>query len=184
MMGTAYDKMYKEDDALKEFLAAEQADPKFPGVHSGLGLLYWKKDQVEKARQEFQQELALFPNDFVSNELMGELSIRQHRDADAVRYLQTAVRINPKYETGWRSLGEAQNALHQPKAAAEALRKAVTLDPNDAKAHFQLGRALIGLGQREAGRKEMAQSTAIQAAQRAAYTRKLNQSQQATPKQP
>lgn len=48
MMGTPYDKMFQVPKALEEYQAAEQADPNFPGVHSGLGLLYWKRDLVDR----------------------------------------------------------------------------------------------------------------------------------------
>ncbi|MGH9397516.1 MAG: tetratricopeptide repeat protein [Terriglobia bacterium] len=57
MMGTAYDKAFQEQSAIEEYQAAEKADPNFPGVHSGLGLLYWKRGDTQRAKAEFQQEL-------------------------------------------------------------------------------------------------------------------------------
>ena len=52
MMGTAYDQMSNRADAIKEYQAAEQADPNFMGVHSGAGLslLAARRDGIGRER--------------------------------------------------------------------------------------------------------------------------------------
>src|ERR1700691_3346486 len=37
MMAMAYDKLYQEEDAIREFEAARAVDPTYPGIHTGLG---------------------------------------------------------------------------------------------------------------------------------------------------
>ena len=59
MMGTAYDQMSNRPEAIKEYQAAEQADPNFMGVHSGLGFQYWREGETELAEKEFRAELQL-----------------------------------------------------------------------------------------------------------------------------
>ena len=51
-MGTANDEMSKRTEALEEFQAAEKVDPNFMGVHSGLGLLYWHRGEIDQAFTE------------------------------------------------------------------------------------------------------------------------------------
>ena len=67
MMGTAYDQMSNRPDAIKEYQAAEQADPNFMGVHSGLGYLYWRQGEIELAEKEMRAELQRFPTDPVAD---------------------------------------------------------------------------------------------------------------------
>jgi hypothetical protein len=38
MMAMAYDKLYREDDAIREFEAARAVDPTYPGIHMGWAL--------------------------------------------------------------------------------------------------------------------------------------------------
>ena len=72
MMGLAYDVVSKEEEAYKEFQAAILADPNYPGVHSSLGLIDWRLHKVAEAAAEFQKELKRYPNDPVSNYMMGK----------------------------------------------------------------------------------------------------------------
>lgn len=173
MMGTAYDKTFQQSKALQEYLAAEQANPDFPGVHSGLGLLYWKQNDVEHAEAEFHEELKRFSSDAVSNCLLGEIALRRDGLDEARSLFLAALAANPKYKEALFGLGKSEIKLGHPGQALDPLRKAVRLDPDYVEAHYQLGNALALLGRIDEARKERAISAAIQAKQREEYAKKL-----------
>ena len=88
MMATAYDQMDNRPEAIKEYQAAAAADPTFTGVHSGLGFEYWRQGDNDLAEKEFRAELQRFPNDPVSNCILGqilsgEISARGSRDSSS-----------------------------------------------------------------------------------------------------
>ena len=61
MMAMAYDKLYREEDAIREFEAARVSDPTYPGIHTGLGVIYWRNDNLDAAEREFREELSRYP---------------------------------------------------------------------------------------------------------------------------
>ena len=131
-----------------------QADPNFPGVHSGLGLLYWKRDLVDRAEGEFHEELKRFPSDPVSNCLLGQIAIRRNKPAEALPLFQAAVAANPDFKEALFGLGKVEIKLGRPAKAVDPLRKAIKLDPDYAEAHYQFGNALTLLGDTSEADKE------------------------------
>lgn len=174
MMGMADDKMFHDSDALAEYQAAAKSNPRFPGVHSGLGQLYWKEGKLDMAASEFRDELALYPTDPVSNCLLGQILRKQNHPAEAIPYLTAAAAANPKYKEAFFEWGKCELTLDHPGQAVPPLRKAITLDPEYIQAHYALGTALRKLGSSQEAAHELRLSEQIQAAQRGAYTKKLN----------
>ncbi len=64
------------DDAVRELEAAAQADPKLPLVHYYLGMTYVRKQDYERARAEFQKDLALEPDAAFTYEQLGRSKSR------------------------------------------------------------------------------------------------------------
>jgi tetratricopeptide (TPR) repeat protein len=154
MMAMADDKLYREDDAIKEFEAAAAADPKYPGIHSGLGVIYWRNDNIDAAEREFRKELVLYPNDPIANCTLGRILRRRNQPASAVPFLEAALAVNPDYFDALMELGECQILLNHPADAVQALRKAIALEPKNADAHYVLGTALSKTGQAQEGARE------------------------------
>lgn len=175
MMGTAYDKMFQESKAVEEYQAAEKANPDFPGVHSGLGQVYWRQHNVEGAKAELQEELKRFPTDPVSNCLLGEIALEESKFDEARALFVAAVQVNPQYKEALFGLGKTENKMGEAANAIEPLRKAIKIDPDYLEAHYHLGNALVTLGKTEEGKKERAIAAAIQAKQREQYAKKLSE---------
>jgi len=166
MMGMAYDKLFREEDAIGEYKAAESVDPKYPGIHTGLGVIYWRNDNTEAAEKEFREELSHYPNDPIANCTLGRILRRKDKFAEAVNYLEAALKVNPDYRDALVELGESRIALQQPELAIAPLRKAAALLQNDPEVHFVLGTALIKAGRAEEGAKERMLSSRLRANQR------------------
>ncbi len=155
MMAMADDKLYRQDDAVKEFEAARTADPHYPGIHTGLGVIYWRNDNIDAAEREFHEELSSYPKDPIANCTLGQiLRGRRNKPAEAIPYLEAALAVNPGYRDALLELGEARISLEQPDAAIEPLQRAIALEPNDAQAHYILGTAFNKSGRPAEGAKQ------------------------------
>jgi Tfp pilus assembly protein PilF len=162
MMGTAYDEMSDRPNAIKEYEAAAQADPKFMGVHSGLGYLYWRQGNPELAEKEMRAELEHFPDDPVANCVLAQILLNDSQLEDAASHFRNALKTNPRYGDALFGLGKTEIALGHPEAAVEPLRKAIQIDPKNPEAHFVLGTALRQSGHAEEGMREQKTSLDIQ----------------------
>jgi Flp pilus assembly protein TadD len=167
MMAMAYDKLYREEDAIREFEAARAADPTYPGIHTGLGIIYWRNDNFDAAEREFREELSRYPQDPIANCTLGRILRRRDKPAEAVPYLKAALAANPSYRDALLELGECWIRLDQAASAIEPLRKAIALAPNDAEAHFILGTALNKSGSPREGARERSICAQLRAMQRA-----------------
>ena len=106
--------MFRGAEARTEFEAARDADPTYPGVHSGLGQVYWKEGKIELATREFEAELKSRPDDPVSKCLLGEVLQKVNDRAATLRNFRGTVAANPKHteaQFDWEkqsSLGSAR----------------------------------------------------------------------------
>ncbi len=139
---------------IRNFKPLSLADPNYPGVHSSLGLIDWRLHKVPEAEAEFEQELNRYPNDPVSNYMMGKILRRQNQPAQAIPYLQAAIAANPNYTAALLDLGQCHISLNQPTEALKPLQRATEADPTFAQAHFVLGTALSMLGRSAAAAHE------------------------------
>ena len=167
MMAMAYDKLYRESDAIREYQAALAANPAYPGIHTGLGVIYWRNDNPVAAEHEFRTELARYPSDPVANCTLGRILVQANKPAEAVTYLQAVLKVNPKYSDALLALGQAELALHRLDQAVPALQRAVAIDPGSAQAHYLLGSAYNQAGRPADGTRERRISQALHANQSA-----------------
>jgi Flp pilus assembly protein TadD len=167
MMAMAYDKLYREEDAIREFEAARAVDPTYPGIHTGLGTIYWRNGNLDAAEREFREELGRYPQDPIANCTLGRILRRRNQPSEAVAYLKAALAANPSYRDALLELGECWIRLDQPASAIEPLRKAIALAPDDAEAHFILGTALNKSGNQGEGARERALCAQLRAKQKA-----------------
>jgi Flp pilus assembly protein TadD len=156
MMAMAYDKLYQEDDAIREFEAARVVDPTYPGIHTGLGVIYWRNHNFDAAEREFREELSRYPQDPIANCTLGRILRRRNNPSEAVAYLKAALAANPSYRDALLELGECWIQLDQSASAIDPLRKAIALAPEDAEAHYILGTALNKSGNPGEGARERA----------------------------
>ena len=171
MMAMADDKMYREEDAIREFEAARASDPTYPGIHTGLGIIYWRNDNLDAAEREFREELSRYPQDPIANCTVGRILLRRGKTSEAIVYLKAALAVNPSYRDALLELGESYIRHQQPALAVEPLKKAIALAPDDVAAHFILGTALDKSGNSVEGAKEREICAQLRARQHAQGTK-------------
>ncbi|MGA7831854.1 MAG: tetratricopeptide repeat protein [Terracidiphilus sp.] len=163
--GLAYGEAGFPEEAIEEFKKTIQRDAKFPGAHYSLGasyLLSMGEIDFPKAVAEFQKELQVNPNDFLSHAELGYVALSQHRLPDAENELVRAAALNPTDPDVYMSLGQLYLQTDRSTEAEAALRKTIALTTDTAhnnyqvqRAHYLLARLLLQSNRADEGKQEM-----------------------------
>jgi tetratricopeptide (TPR) repeat protein len=175
MFGRAYLVTKIPQQAIPEFRQAIKLDPKYPRAHGFLGYAYLEHFQEEgypQAREEFQKELRLHPDEYQVQELLGIANVNLRDFPAAEEALLHAARLRPQESSIYLYLGETYAATNRVKAAVNVLEKYVSMvgTPGDDKlreasrAYYLLGQNLRRLGREEEARKALARSQQIREA--------------------
>ena len=147
-------------DALAEYRSILAVAPNLPGIHYHIGrlLLAGERDSaaVEKARQEFEAELAINPDDAGSEYELGEMAREVRKWNEAIEHFGRAVKIDPQFSAALIGLGKSLVSAGRASEAVVPLEQAVKLNPADAVAHYQLSFAYLRVGREEDSKKELA----------------------------
>jgi tetratricopeptide (TPR) repeat protein len=148
LLAETYQNSEQDEKALAEYKVVAGMAPNLQGVHFAIGHLLAKKGESEPARNEFAAELRLDPDHAEANAEMGKLLLDQQKTAEAIPYLERALKTNPELWATYNELGRAYYAQKDLPKAEVALKKAVLHDPQGL-AHYQLGLLYRSLGQKE-----------------------------------
>jgi tetratricopeptide (TPR) repeat protein len=168
LIGRAYTFGHFPEPAVAEFRKAIQLDPKYPRVHGMLGysiLEFRGEEAYPQARQEFERELKLHPDDYYSLLLLGICTVALRDFPAAETALAHARRLHPDEPFAYLYLGETYSETKRLQLAVEALEKYVRLVPapediprDVSRAYFLLGQDLRRLGRLEEAQKALANS--------------------------
>ncbi len=99
-LGTACHSLGEEEEALKYFQAALEADGLFPLARFSLGRLYAERGMFQAAARELQVYLKLIPGDPWAYSILGRCLL-ELGEAEAARFaLRKAVQLDPSGEAG------------------------------------------------------------------------------------
>jgi tetratricopeptide (TPR) repeat protein len=105
-------------------------------------------NRLDDALDKLRQAAALRPGAHVYSEI-GRVSVKQGKRAEALRALDTAVRLNPGFQPTYLYRGVLYANSNEWPAAAAEYRRALALDPSDDRARAGLAEAELHLkGQR------------------------------------
>ncbi|MCB0621443.1 MAG: tetratricopeptide repeat protein [Saprospiraceae bacterium] len=100
-----------------------------------------EQDELNLARFELQQVLALNPQSALAYDLQGLIQTLQGDLASAQGSFLRSIELQPGLAPAWYHLGRIHRALGEPARAEECLDRAIELDPTLHKAYFD--RALV-----------------------------------------
>jgi tetratricopeptide (TPR) repeat protein len=156
LVGRTYRDHGEYDRAEASLRAALRKDPRTRRAHYYLGTVAIMRDgavRLDEAIREFQQELALAPDDPVTNLRLGMVLVEARRPADALRPLQIGTAPPSAPAEAFFALGRCLLALDRAPEAIAALRRALQLatasrlGPGQVGGvHYQLGMALRRTG--------------------------------------
>jgi len=143
------------DQALKEFQAAADEDPKLPFVHFNLGLTYLRKQEYERARDEFVKDAEREPDLALNYDQLGEVYWMMQQDDQAEKSYREALQRDPRLvnsRLGLAKIYQKQGKYARALAEADAAAK---LDPERSDVHYVRGQVLLRLGRKEESKKEL-----------------------------
>ena len=175
LFGRAYLVAKIPQQAIPEFRQAIRLDPKYPRAHGFLGYAYLEHYQEEgypQAREEFEKELKVHPDEYQVQELLGIANVNLRDFPAAEAALLRAARLQPHEASVYLYLGETYAATNRTKAAVEVLEKYVNMvgDPQQDKlrdvsrAFYLLGQNLRRLGRDDDARRALTRSQQIREA--------------------
>jgi len=134
----SFDKKHRK--LLKPFLMLLDGDAK--SVHK----MYHEAEEVynqvtkeaKKAGDKLMQSVAFF--------FGGMILWKQHKQKDALKQIDRAVKTNPRYVEALINKGVAEMELGKPKKAIESFDKALSVEMNNALAWVNMGAAYISMG--------------------------------------
>ena len=175
LFGRAYLIAKLPQQAIVEFRQTIKLDPKYPRAHGFLGYAYlefYQEEGYPRAREEFQKELKVHPDEYQVQELLGiaDVNLRDFPAAEVA--LLHAARLHPQEASVYLYLGEAYAATNRIRAAVDVLEKYVGLVGNPeqdklreaSRAYYLLGQNLQRLGREDEAKQALARSQQIREA--------------------
>lgn len=156
MTGQALDGLGHDAEAIAEFQTAAKISPKEPNVHFAIGYLYWKAYEYEKARPEFQAEIANDPHNSQAMAYLGDLEMKTDHEKTAAIWLKKATEQSHPYRLAFIDLASIYTNQKRYPEAAKLLQGAIALDPKVSDLHYQLARLYQSMGNSADAAKEFA----------------------------
>jgi len=114
--------------AEKAYRQAVAADPTHVGAINALAALLAARGDFEEASRWFEKLVARAPEQAYLRNNAGYALFLQHRYAEAVKELRTAVVLDPSFERAWINLAQAARAAGRSDIAALAAERRVEAD--------------------------------------------------------
>ena len=151
----------KWEPAQLEYEGMIQKDPNARDIHFLLGRLLLSRpdagpDAPERAKQEFQKELRINPNNAGAHYILGELARRDDKCDQAIPHFSEATRIDRNFADAYLGWGLCLVTLRKYEEAIPPLRDAARLTPGNPEVHHTLATALQRSGHKEEAEKEFA----------------------------
>jgi tetratricopeptide (TPR) repeat protein len=156
LQGTLKLKVHDIDGALADLEKSIALNDRLPGAHARLGELLLSKGEADRARTAFGQELALDPDEFVSNLNMGVLAKKDQEYTEARRYLERALKARPNDPGVRYQMANVDLATGNPDQARNALEALIGESPDFLEAHATLATVYYRLNRSADGDRERA----------------------------
>ena len=118
------------DEAQKTFEKALTIDPNLSIAHTGMGLVYYQRRMMPRAKGHFLNALRSNPNDLMAIERAGDIAmIDEKHPSDALSLFGSLTEKAPTYPDGFWYVGSAQYDLERYDRCIENMQKVMDLDP-------------------------------------------------------
>lgn len=129
-------------------------NPRFPGVHHHIALVYINSGEPAKAIEELNTELRFDPANAQVRLELGETLLKLNQYRKATVELMVAAKQAPQMPVIQFALAKAYRADGQNAKALEPARKCVELDPRFADCHYLLGQLYRDTGRRDLAKQQ------------------------------
>ena len=141
-------------EAIADLTKATELDPNLPDVYSYLGQAQMASGDMKAAREAFEKELSVNPNDFESNVRLAVLMKQDGNYERAHALLNRALLVRPKDPGALYQVGATYLAAGDMNRALPALESVVKQYPNFLEPHVSLAQVYYRLKRKEEGDHE------------------------------
>jgi tetratricopeptide (TPR) repeat protein len=149
------------EDERRALLNALGQAPDDPELLVRLGGVEYAAGRVDEAEIAFRRAVEVGRSP-ASLEGLSAVLISKKRFADALPYLEEAIRRHPGRPSAWLRAGEALRKLGRFEEAIAAFARAAQLQPQSAQAHYNLGLALRLAGRWPQGAKALKAAVSLE----------------------
>jgi tetratricopeptide (TPR) repeat protein len=140
--------------AIVDLTKAAEINPELPDVYSYLGQAQMSSGDMQAARDAFEKELKLNPNDFESNVRLAVLLKQDGNYERARQLLDRALLVRPKDPGALYQVGATYLAEGDMNRACSTLESVAKQYPNFTEAHVSLAQVYYRLRRKEEGDRE------------------------------
>ena len=177
----------KYSEAVSEYRKAIEKSPKTLNLHYRLGRALLMESHepaaLDAARQEFEAELALNPNDAVAHYQVAQILQAQQNPGEALARLERVVALDPNFAEALIALGRLHLDANRAAQAITLLEQGVKLVPRSESAHYALMMAYRNAGRRDDAQRQKQQLDELQKSPEGEFTEFLKRIGE-QPKQP
>ena len=130
-------------------------------VLNNLALIYYKKNQTNKAILLLKQSIKDFPNNIDSYSNLATILKNLDNLKEAELLARKAIKINPNFANAYANLGAILGDLGKYIEAENSIRKAILLNQDFADAHYNLANILLKMNKSELAEKSIRQAIKI-----------------------
>jgi tetratricopeptide (TPR) repeat protein len=161
MNAEALEMQGKWDEAQKQYEVILHDDPTAKGVHYLYGRLLLSRPNgdaaaIAQAKQEFQKELEIDPQNAGAEYILGEMARQDSQWEDALAHFSRAAKLDNSFGDAYLGWGFCLVTLRRYEEAIPPLEIAVRLQEGNPGAHYNLAVALSRTGKKEEADKEFA----------------------------
>jgi tetratricopeptide (TPR) repeat protein len=134
VLAEAYAQAYRNQEAIFEFEVAVKMTPNLPGLHEELADQYWVMGQIDKAGDNYREELRIDPYADTSMYKLGSLLVMHQNPTEGVKLLRDALRADPSLSDAHYYLADGLTSLGQDEDAIHEFELAIAADPTNDRA--------------------------------------------------
>jgi tetratricopeptide (TPR) repeat protein len=153
--------------ALEAFRKAEKMNPSLPGLYADLGAGLGAMAELDEAKAAFLKELARDPDDFKANFLLGQWERHRGDNAEALKYLEKASKLQPDNPNPAYELSVLASESQDYQKAEEILESILKRLPSFTDGHVLLAQVYSRLHKTQESARERAIAAALQEADHA-----------------
>lgn len=127
------------NQAITEYRAAIETEPRMEEAHSNLGLIYAAQRNYTKAIEAFNKALSLKPARPKTLNGLGTVLYARGKVAEAMEKWKQAIAIDPQFASAYYNMGNALESEKDYPGALDAYVKAIRIDPGMADAYYRIG---------------------------------------------
>jgi Tfp pilus assembly protein PilF len=146
----------EEEKAFQELAAQVKRNPKNADLHTTYAEELVERDRLAEAQAEAELALKLDPKQGHSYCALGRIAARQGKEADAQKYLETALHFDNTDDDALITLGDLAMKAKDYRRASDYYRRVVILVPDQTEGHKKYLEALTDLGDTRRAEKEKA----------------------------